>query len=578
MVATLLVWLYTFFLCYVYGSLFFKLLRLTPPRRPFGEGDTPSAALLVVAGLVVVITLASFLSLFVQTGLFTNLLLLAGAMGAVLARAVPAPRRHPVFLVPLIVLFFALLLVLENTTHRPLNPDTNLYHAQAIHWIERFPAVPGLGNLHGRLAFNSSWFVGNALFSLAFLGLGSFHLTAGVLFLAVLAYFWEGFNDIARGAYSPAAMLKVFFFPVTFFLLGGEISSPGTDLPTSLLLWLLAVLWAEHAAERDQPFHPALMAVLAAFVVTIKFSAAPAVLLLILLPGKLLTAKLAKNTEILRQPGQNWAIANFLKPALCVALVLTPFLARNVVLSGYLLYPFPSIDLFPSSLLDWKIPLDRALDEQAAVMAWGRFPRVDAAQVLAMPFGEWFPRWLSDQTTNRQWIFWGALLSPLAAVPALWLARRSQAEWRSSGMIALGWLAFYAGTLFWLFSAPDFRFGYGFLIATIGLALAPWLAALLKRTIFRPSRVSAVMALMVIAYLAMAFYSSFEAQTFPSRLLLPAPYDRVATQRCELANGIVFCAKAYQACGYESFPCIPSPRPKVEIRGPGLGDGFRTLP
>ncbi len=563
MLATLLVWLYTFFLSYVYGFLVLKTLRI--------KGDFPAFPLIVIIGLVVVTTLASFFSLFFQTGLFANLLLLAGAIGAIATRSIPLPRRRPVFLIPLIMLFLALLIVLENATHRPLNPDTNIYHAQAIRWIESFPAVPGLGNLHGRLAYNSAWFVGNALFSLSFVGLGSFHLTASALFISVLLYFWGGFDQIARGAYTPSALIKVLFFPLAFSLLGADISSPGTDLPVSLLLWLMAVLWVEQT-EQERPFHPLLIVVLAAFVVTVKLSAAP---VLLFIPILFITTRHTKTTEILKKDFSVISVVKsflsepFSKFAGCAALVLIPFLARNIILSGYLLYPFPSIDIFRGDAFDWKVPLERVVGEQMSVLAWGRFPRLEAARVLAMPFDEWFPKWLADQTLNRRLIFGAALLSPLAVLPGLLIARR---YW-------LGWLIFYAGTIFWLFSAPDFRFGYGFLIGTILLALAPWFPSVLKRVVFAPARVSAVIALLITAYLGLAMAASFEARTFANRLLLPAGYDRVATQSCDLANGTVFCAKAYDACSYNAFPCVPSPRPKVELRdAPNLRDGFRAVP
>src|SRR5690349_10846674 len=284
MLATILIWLYTFFLCYVYGFLFLKLLQ----RFLRIEADLPIFPLAVVAGLVALTTLASFLSLFLETGLFLNLLLFSGALIVVLTRRVPLPRfTGSAAVLPLTLLSVAVLIVLENATHRPINPDTNIYHAQTIHWIESFPAVPGLGNLHGRLAFNSGWLMSNALFSLAFLGLRSFHLTAGVLFLAVLFYFWDGFQALARGEYKTSAFIKVFSFPLVFSLLGAEISSPGTDLPVSLLLWLIAVLWAEHS-EQELPFHALLIVLLSTFVLTVKLSAAPILLLALFLWGSML--------------------------------------------------------------------------------------------------------------------------------------------------------------------------------------------------------------------------------------------------------------------------------------------------
>lgn len=535
MILTLLVWLYTLCMCTIYGQLFLKRL----------SAELPAGPLVVVTGLIVLTALASFFSLFFEIGLWFNLLLLAGAVVSLLTRSVTLPRLpRPVAWIPLIVLALALLLLLENATHSPLNPDTNIYHAQAIRWIESFPAVPGLGNLHGRLAFNSAWFVSNAIFSLPFLGFGSLHLTASVLFLAVICYFWGGFGEILRSAITPAALLKVLFFPLAFSLLGADISSPGTDLPVSLLLWLMAVLWA----EADQPRQSLLIVLLAAFVVTVKLSAAPALLLAVVaLAGD---AQGAKRVTF-------WAAA-------CGALVLVPFVARNIILSGYLLYPVPSLDLFS---FDWKVPLDRVRGEQMSVLAWGRFPRLDAERVLAMPLNEWLPKWFTAQTLNRRLIVGAALFSPLLALLGLRLARR---YW-------LGWLTFFLGTLFWLFSAPDFRFGQGFLIATILLALAPWSATLLQR--IAPKRIVFLASALITVYLAITLVTSFEARTLASRVLLPLPYDRVSTQACDLANGQVFCAKQYNSCSYEAFPCVPSPRPKVALRNPGsLRDGFKTLP
>ena len=46
-----------------------------------------------------------------------------------------------------------------QTTTQPALYDSGLYHLQAIQRAGAYPAVPGLGNLHGRFAFNSSFFL-----------------------------------------------------------------------------------------------------------------------------------------------------------------------------------------------------------------------------------------------------------------------------------------------------------------------------------------------------------------------------------------------------------------------------------
>ena len=68
------------------------------------------------------------------------------------------------------VLLFALILVWSYFTSRGyIHYDSDLYHAQSIRWMEEYGIVPGLGNLHERFAYNSSFFALSALYSLKFL-------------------------------------------------------------------------------------------------------------------------------------------------------------------------------------------------------------------------------------------------------------------------------------------------------------------------------------------------------------------------------------------------------------------------
>lgn len=66
----------------------------------------------------------------------------------------------------IVAMLFCFALTLIWTTQEPGQYDTGLYHAQAIRWIEDYGVVPGLGNLHMRLAYNSAFMSLQALFSL----------------------------------------------------------------------------------------------------------------------------------------------------------------------------------------------------------------------------------------------------------------------------------------------------------------------------------------------------------------------------------------------------------------------------
>jgi hypothetical protein len=47
--------------------------------------------------------------------------------------------------------------IASRSMRPPTNGDSGEYHFNTIRWINAFPIVPGLGNLHGRLAFNQSF-------------------------------------------------------------------------------------------------------------------------------------------------------------------------------------------------------------------------------------------------------------------------------------------------------------------------------------------------------------------------------------------------------------------------------------
>ena len=69
----------------------------------------------------------------------------------------------------------------------PTHWDLGLYYLNTIRWINTYPIVPGLGNLHGRLAFNHSFFTYVAALNLyPYFGHGC-SLANSFLFLIVVA-------------------------------------------------------------------------------------------------------------------------------------------------------------------------------------------------------------------------------------------------------------------------------------------------------------------------------------------------------------------------------------------------------
>ncbi len=107
--------------------------------------------------------------------------------------------------------------------------------------------------------------------------------------------------------------------------------------------------------------------------------------------------------------------------------VLAPWFARNVVLSGWLIYPFPYIDLFN---LDWKAPLKLVILDKRWIEAWARMPGLQPDKVLDHGFYHWWQVWPGHKRVEITWLAYctgGFLLANLIFYK--WLFREVKRFW-----------------------------------------------------------------------------------------------------------------------------------------------------
>lgn len=561
MVVTLLIWVYVAGLSFLYGWLGVTLYQKVTKERV----ALVPLSLVVIFGMVILAALGMWFSLFIKLGLLANLLLVAGAVWIERSRQYMRPvfalkwNRQQIFIGVIALLLFITLL--ENSTHTTANADTALYHAQSIRWIENYRIVPGLGNLHSRLAFNSSWLLLNALFSFSFFGDVSFHVLMGFFVLFAFFYFLHGGIALLRRDYALHHFLSVFLIPILFYVQGDEIKSPGTDLPATLLIWLIVILWLEYVASKEkQDVYSLILIALSVFAVTVKISAFPVILL-------------ALSPIFVFWKRREWRkIQLFVGTA---GFILLPWLVRNMILSGYLIFPFPVLDLFN---FDWKIPLNRVQGAKNGIVGFARSFGKNWVDSPELSFSEWFPFWFQNHTRNQKAIFLLALYSPLGILYQ-WLTQKrimrshQCTKWAFYSL----YLVLYSGLFFWLFQAPSFRFGYGFLISLILIGYVPLFIdiSLLQKRILQPL---AVLVLSVIfMYTGYFLFNSVKSEPLKMRLLFPMPYSPSKAESCLLDDLEVFCTRNQSQCHYDAFPCVINLPPNLTSRDGSLQAGFRFL-
>lgn len=562
MLLTILIWFYTLAFLYLYGWFTIRLVF-----RLLGKSaDTPTSFIITwTTGLCLVTALSSFFSIFIQISTLVHGFFLIGALAIfVIGRFINKTLRFPE--IPRwkflwILAGIAFLSVLESATHAPVNPDTGLYHAQAIRWIETFPAVPGLGNLQTRYAYNSSWLVVNAFFSLAFLGVRSFHLLGSVFYLVTIGYLLEGVSRLISGKGYISDLMKIALLPLLFIVQASEISSPGTDMPALLFTWLILLEWMDWIDDGRDISSPRalLLALFSVFIVTVKLSSVPLLIIPVVYVILLIRKKFSRHFVLFCGMG---------------LLMLTPWFVRNVILSGYLVYPLPEVDLFNP---DWKIPYENALWDRYTVTAWARLPGEDIPTAIALPFQGWAPGWFETLSLNRKIILLISLFGPpLSWMVALAFRKKYIPVFSYLSKYWLVSLVAYLGLIYWLFSAPDFRFGYGFLIFTLVFTLTPlviWMRGC-KIPSKRPVILGGIVLLLTL-FQAAFLVRSIDYKTLSQRVLLPADYIHLATQKCQFYNVEINCAKQWGVCAYDPFPCVPKADPMVGLRGESVAEGFR---
>lgn len=441
--------------------------------------------------------------------------------------------------------------------------DTGIYHAQMIRWYEEYGVVPGLANLQQHFGYNSAYLAYAAIFSMKWLLGQSLHATTGFLqaFLVIWAlYGLKGFrhhkSHLADGCRAAILLYAI--------VIAERAMSPATDFGAMyLVLWILT-LWAKTACEREAAAEEktelyALLCVAVVCAATYKLSAGLLVFL-VLYPAVLLIR------------GKEWKkIGLYL---LTGTAVLLPWLIRNVILTGWLLYPFEAVDLFS---VDWKVPLELLRHDADQIKVWGRcLYDVDR---IHDPLRVWFPVWWGEKDRHEMMLLIGngaaAGLTVLAA--GYRLIRREKIRW--DRVILYG--AVFAGIAGWFFTAPFIRYGLAFLLILPCMAVGEWL----RPVKMGPARIISGFGCAAVFFsfsMYWDYYVLFDLAWVKQHLADPAwviqqDYDVVETGEAEVEGGLtVFYPLEGDNISYHAFPgsAYKSMAEGCRMRGTSIKDGF----
>lgn len=347
------------------------------------------------------------------------------------------------------------------------NYDDGLYRIQSMLWAKSYPIVPGLGNVHGKLAFNSSYYLYAAMLDAGEWAGRALHLASGLLATVLMAYSLRSLASLFAAEGKDRAyrlFYALLLAPVMVEISGGNIATLATSLPAFILavlmlgqlLWfLMRVAHMDAAEARFWLFWFSLMAC-AGIVVERSFAALG------------ITAfAVALGVWLARQPRPERREALLALAWVCVPLVLlvVPWMARGIILSGYPVYPNP----FGAVNVSWRVPRALVVSEANWLRSWVRKPEVFWADVLADM--AWVRKWADSLPADVPRAVGVALLAGLMGL----LAPRASGQSRRTRL----WLILLppvAALVAWFLTVPNPRLAmgafWGLAVGTLTLAAA----------------------------------------------------------------------------------------------------------
>ncbi|VVB54957.1 Uncharacterised protein [uncultured archaeon] len=506
---------------------------------------------------------------------------LIGAVGLTLGRADLAQfmKKLPKHYFVLFVFLAASLLTANRALQAERLSDSGLYYLNYVRWVAEYPVVPGLGNLHIRLALNSPYFLYVAL--LGTLPYSPGHFANGLL---ILVFFAQVLLSIRRVlAKQGAGRADVFcgfcLFPAVTLFFSDAVPSLSPDLPVFILGFVVSaqLLRLIEAHRFDQSNEHVLFSIvvvaLAGVLVRYGFFVFGA-------------ASLYWGVYAYRQKSEVGRIRIRWMPkwlTAIAAIAILPAVYRNIVLTGYPFFPVT----YGALPVIWQVPQSVVSDYTNWVMSWARTPGPHWSTVLGN--WDWIKPWIIRTSGNSDVVY--PMILTFAALILIAMQHFKKRILGKTVESAIVFIPPLLSLICWFFVAPDPRFaGASFwVIGLLALTLAVYLSRHLKK-------IFAVYITICLLYAASQIFvddgglipalndKGLEGALKQLRWnLVPAGYDSgfhrtepVGLKHYVTNSGLaVYVPAEGDGCFDSPLPCTPEPNPALNLlNGNDLGGGF----
>lgn len=545
-----------------------------------GEKKAEDGIIVIWLGWAFLLFIFQFLNIFVALNIFIVVpVFFVGSAFAIVRLASQLRQQQKTMTLRPQVIWYVLFLGLisfwlaSRAMLEPFNYDSGLYHFNSIRWINTYPIVPGLGNLHGRLAFNQSYFLWIAALNFFPYFNHGRSIANSYLTLLALATLLRFLIPILK---KPSLLLEdlsyhhlsiLFTIPVAFHIaltFHNGLASPTPDLASIYLQLILFVLFVKFIEEwvRGEGFScqtATILFFLAVTAITVKLS------------NLVFSAIIC--CLCLYHLWRNVPVRSIFRILLFNLVVMLLWMARSYILSG--------VPLYPSTVgyvaFDWSMPKKKIIDVANWIYSWARNPGPHWSTVLGN--WKWLNPWFHVLTTRVIYVIEviypfliGILFSLLSFFIFILQRTRKKGFWLSVTAILPGMVSL----IYWFFTAPDPRFAnasfwcfmFGASIFFLGLV----------RSIFKRRVFAIVLCCVFVLNNASIVYFATHVHYHINKISYSGwqPAKEVPLVKKKTSSGlVVFIPKHGGQCWDSPLPCAPFYRARLHLRIPGdLSSGF----
>lgn len=565
MIAVIASWIYITIICLLIGAGVLCLLHiLIPAGKERAKQLRIRMMHCLVAGIIGITVYVEIFSIFGKIGALAHMIMVLAALAAgIVCRKMAAGLWHQykevIFSWEGFFYLCFIILIAFFASRGTFHTDTNIYHAQAIRLYEEYGLIKGMGNLQLHYAYNSAYLAFASVFSLNWLFGQSLHTTTGFVEVIMCIYAFHGLKDFKKHDRHTADMMRIGILFYTLVILNGSMS-PATDYTTMYFALFVLTAWCENLEASRSVTGYSLLAVTAVFVATLKFSACFLVLLAIYPAVWLVKEKRWKETGVYLG---------------CGLVILLPFLVRNFLISGWLLYPFNGIDIFN---VEWKIPEEYLLVDANQIKVWGRC--LYDVDKIEWPVYKWLPVWWEGQERYEQMLLGSVMIGSLLLLVQFLKnrIRRNRIRWDYLALV----LTVFACLAVWFFMAPFIRYGLAFLFAVPMIAAGEYLSE--KKKGFYSILTGGLVFCIVVSVSPYWDHYITDAGVFIKQNLtqpyyiVQKDYDRTETGSMEISGNTIYYPEQGEINSYHVFPgtCYKFMLERSTLMGYNIKDGFKA--